>query len=236
MNLAEQNHMEFRLLTRLFFRLLPYQALLIVINAVNGIVDGLVASNAVGAGAMNAIGLYTPMTHFLYALSITLVSGSQLLYGLYLASKPKAIQGVFSVDLLLSAAVSALAAAVIILGVITGATGSMASGDNLRLFNRYLIGQAFGIPPLVMGQQLFAFLSLEDQTRRTMAASISCFAANAATDILLTVVIPLDTLGLGLATAISEWLFLECRRCIIFRGSPSCVFLSDPAAGMTRGK
>lgn len=54
----KQSHVEFRLLTRLFFRLLPYQALLIVINAVNGIVDGLVASNAVGAGAMNAIGLY----------------------------------------------------------------------------------------------------------------------------------------------------------------------------------
>ena len=79
----KQSHVEFKLLTRLFFRLLPYQALLIVINAVNGIVDGLVASNAVGAGAMNAIGLYTPMTHFLFALSITMVSGSQLLYGLY---------------------------------------------------------------------------------------------------------------------------------------------------------
>ena len=150
----KQSHVEFRLLTRLFFRLLPYQVLLIVINAVNGIVDGLVASNAVGAGAMNAIGLYTPMTHFLFALSITMVSGSQLLYGLYLANKPEAIQGVFSVDLLLSGAVSALAAAAVILSVITSATASMASGDNLRLFNRYLIGQAFGIPPLVLGQQL----------------------------------------------------------------------------------
>ncbi len=225
-NLAEQNqnHMEFKLLTRLFFRLLPYQALLIVINAVNGIVDGLVASNAIGAGAMNAIGLYTPMTHFLYALSITLVSGSQLLYGLYLANKPKAIQGVFSVDLLLSAAVSALSAVVIILSVVTGATASMASGDNLRLFNRYLIGQAFGIPPLVLGQQLFAFLSLEDQTRRTMAASVSCFIANAVMDILLTVVIPLDTLGLGLATAVSEWLFFGVQAVYYLSGKSQLRF------------
>ncbi len=220
----KQSHVEFRLLTRLFFRLLPYQALLIVINAVNGIVDGLVASNAVGAGAMNAIGLYTPMTHFLFALSITMVSGSQLLYGLYLANKPEAIQGVFSVDLLLSGAVSALAAAAVILSVISGATASMASGDNLRLFNRYLIGQAFGIPPLVLGQQLFAFLSLENQTRRTMAASIACFAANAVMDILLTVVIPLDALGLGLATAVSEWLFFGVQAVYYLSGKSQLRF------------
>ena len=48
---------DFHLLSRLFFRLLPYQVLLIVINAVNGIVDGLFASNAIGSEAMSAIGL-----------------------------------------------------------------------------------------------------------------------------------------------------------------------------------
>ena len=55
---------DYRLLSRLFFRLLPYQILLIVINAVNGIVDGLFASNAIGTDAMSAIGLYAPMNHF----------------------------------------------------------------------------------------------------------------------------------------------------------------------------
>ena len=76
---------DYRLLSRLFFRLLPYQILLIVINAVNGIVDGLFASNAIGTDAMSAIGLYAPMNHFLYAISIMMVSGSQLLYGIYRA-------------------------------------------------------------------------------------------------------------------------------------------------------
>ena len=37
---------DYKLLSGLFFRLLPYQVLLIVINAVNGIVDSLYASNA----------------------------------------------------------------------------------------------------------------------------------------------------------------------------------------------
>ena len=56
-----------KLLTGLFFRLLPFQILLIVINAVNGIIDGLYASNVIGETAMSAIGLYGPLNHFLYA-------------------------------------------------------------------------------------------------------------------------------------------------------------------------
>lgn len=72
---------EIQLLTGLFFRLLPFQVLLIVINAVNGIVDSLYASNAIGKSAMSAIGLFGPFNHFLYAASMLFVSGSQMLYG-----------------------------------------------------------------------------------------------------------------------------------------------------------
>ena len=70
-----------KLLTGLFFRLLPFQVLLIVISAVNGIVDSLYASNVIGKSAMSAIGLFGPLNHFLYAASIMFVSGSQVLYG-----------------------------------------------------------------------------------------------------------------------------------------------------------
>ena len=66
----EQALSDRKLLTGLFFRLLPYQVLLIIINAVNGIVDSLYASNAIGKAAMSAMGLYAPFNHFLYAASI----------------------------------------------------------------------------------------------------------------------------------------------------------------------
>ena len=35
---------------------------------------------------------------------------------------------------------------------------------DLQMLNRYILGQALGIPPLLIGQQLFAFLSLENRT------------------------------------------------------------------------
>ena len=50
----------------------------------NGIVDGIFASSLIGQDAMAAIGLFAPVNHFLYAVSIMLVSSSQILYGRYI--------------------------------------------------------------------------------------------------------------------------------------------------------
>ena len=98
----KHNAENYTLLTKLFFRLLPYQILLIVINAVNGIVDSLYASNAIGKTAMSAIGLFGPFNHFLYAASIVFVSGSQILYGRYLAKDRDKIGGLITANLLVS--------------------------------------------------------------------------------------------------------------------------------------
>ena len=101
---------EYRLLSGLFFRLLPYQILLIVINAVNGIVDSLYASNVIGKSAMSAIGLFGPFNHFLYAASMLFVSGTQMLYGRYLAKDREKIPGLISVNLVVSGALAAASA------------------------------------------------------------------------------------------------------------------------------
>ena len=187
--------------------------------------DSLFASNALGTDAMSAMGYFAPMNHFLYALSIMLVSGSTLLYGLYLGKKPEAVHGVFSVDLVLSAALSALAAAALVLGVVTNVTGLITADEVQRgLLNQYLLGQAIGIPALVVGQQLFSFLSLENQTRCTMAASIICFVANAVMDYLFIVAIPMGTFGLGLASSISEWVFLAVQALFYLSGKSRLKF------------
>ena len=77
---AKGKHAEYRLLSGLFFRLLPFQVLLLAISAVNGIVDSVYASNVIGKSAMSAIGLFGPFNHFLYAASMLFVSGTQMLY------------------------------------------------------------------------------------------------------------------------------------------------------------
>lgn len=210
---------EYRLLSGLFFRLLPYQILLIVINAVNGIVDSLYASNVIGKSAMSAIGLFGPFNHFLYAASMLFVSGTQMLYGRYLAKDREKIPGLISVNLVVSGALAAASALLMVGLVVTGATRIFIDTQpDLQMLNDYILGQAVGIPALVLGQQLFALLSLENRKKLTMAASIACFAVNAVLDHVFIVLVPMGTLGLGLSTALSFWVFLAIQAAYYIRG------------------
>jgi len=217
----KKNTSEYKLLTRLFFRLLPYQILLIVINAVNGIVDSLYASNAImeGEKAMSAIGLYGPLNHFLYAAGMMFVSGSQILYGHYLARDRSRIHSLFTVNIVISLGLSLLTSAVMVAAALTNMTQVFTREQpELQMLNDYLLGQAVGIPALILGQQLFAFLSLENQTRRTMVASIVCFVSNAVLDHLCVVTFSLGTFGLGLSSALASWCFLGILAVYYLRG------------------
>ena len=200
---------EYKLLSRLFFKLLPYQVLLLIITAVNGIVDSLYASNVIGQDAMSAIGLFGPLNHFLYAASIMFVSGSQVLYGRYLARDRSRINHLFTVTLVVSGGLGLLTSILLIVGVQTGTTRIFVSEQQiLQMLNEYINGQVIGIPALILGQQLFSFMSLENRRKWTMTASIICFAVNAICDQVFIVFIPMGTFGLGLSTSISEWAFL----------------------------
>ena len=200
---------EYKLLTGLFFKLLPYQVLLLIITSVNGIVDSLYASHNIGQSAMSAIGLFGPLNHFLYAASIMFVGGSQVLYGRYLARDRSKINHLFTVTLTVSCGLALLTSVLLVLGVITGATHVLVNTQpDLKMLNDYILGQAIGIPALIMGQQLFSFLSLENRRKWTMMASIICFVANWLGDHLFIVSFRWGTFGLGLSTSLSEWVFL----------------------------
>ena len=217
----KQHASDYRLLSGLFFRLLPYQVLLIVISAVNGIVDSLFASNLIenGKSAMSAIGLFGPFNHFLYAASIMFVSGSQILYRKYLARDRQRINGLFTVTLTASAALSVAACLLMVTAVLTGMTRVFVTAEpDLTMFNRYILGQVIGIPALVAGQQLFSFLSLENRRQRTMVASLACFAVNGLMDWLFIVAVPMDTFGLGLSSSISAWVFFAVQAVYYLRG------------------
>ncbi len=216
---------EYRLLTGLFLRLLPYQVMLLIISAVNGIVDSLYASNAINQSAMTAIGLFGPLNHFLYAAAIMFVSGSQILYGRYLAYDRGKISHLITVTLIASGGLALATSLLLVLGVVTGATGLLVSTQpDLQMLNDYIRGQAIGIPALILGQQLFSFLSLENQRRRTLVASLICFAVNLLGDHLFIILIPMGTFGLGLSSSISVWVFLAVQALYYIRGKSEWKF------------
>jgi len=216
---ANKGSSEYRLLSGLFFKLLPYHVLLLAISAINGIVDSVYASNVIGKSAMTAIGLFSPFNHFLYAASMLFVSGTQMLYGRYLAKDRQNINGLLSVNLVVSGGLAVLSALLMVVAAMTGATRVFISKDpDLQMLNDYIFGQAIGIPALVLGQQLFSFLSLENQRKLTMVASIACLAVNTLFDHLFIVVFRMGTFGLGLSTSISFLVFLGIQASFYIRG------------------
>ena len=122
-----------KLIAHLFFRLLPLQILLALVSAVNGIVSSLFASNYVGAEAMAAIGLFSPVIRLLGTVSTVFVAGSQIACGRYMgANQVERTQSVFFTDLVITTAISLLTSAVLVLGAATDLTRIITTQTNVH--------------------------------------------------------------------------------------------------------
>ena len=201
---------ETQMVRRQFFQLLPYQVLLIVVSSLNGIIDSAFASNLIGNEAMTAIGMFGPINHFLYAVSIMMVSGSLILCGRYMAQHDdQGLYNVFSVNLIVSFLIALAIAAVMALCAGMNVANLLVSGaGEQQALKEFLLGQAIGIPGLIIGQQLFSFLSMENKTGETLLATVICILFNTVLDYLFISSLHMGTFGLALATAISEWAFM----------------------------
>ena len=209
--------------SKLLFRLLPIQILLAAIGAVNGIVSSLFASNAVGTQAMSAVGLYNPINLFIVAISMMLVGGASILCGKYMGkNETDKMQNVFSLSILIALAVSAVFTLIILLMGIFDLSGFLTGEPAIRkLLNQYLIGQSIGVIPLVLGSLLSAFLSLENRTRRTTAASLVYILVNVLFNFLFVQVLRMEALGLSLASSLGLWIFFLIQAQYFLSGKSS---------------
>ena len=198
-----------RMITRLFFSLLPVQILMVAIASINGIVDGMMASNFIGPQAMAITGLYMPLIKIIETVNAVLLGGSQILCGQFLGKNQiDRTRGVFSLDMILITVVSLTMTAVsfIIPGVI--ASGLGADAETHQGLVRYILGMSGGLLPQMLGVQLTAFLQIEQQEKRTYAGIGAMMFTNISLDYLFIRVLGWDMLGLGLATTISYVVFL----------------------------
>ena len=199
-----------KMVTKLLFRLLPIQILLVVVGAVNGIVSSFFASNYVGIDAMSAVGLYSPLNMLMSSVSTILVGGAVILCGKYMGKNEQdKMQNVFSLNL----AVSVLCALVfVVLFMAMGLfdlSGFLTKDAAVRpLFNRYLIGQAIGVLPFMLGNAFAAFLSLENKGRRTITASLIYIAVNILLNYLFVQLLHMEAFGLALASSLGMWVFM----------------------------
>lgn len=197
-------------LTRLMFRLLPVQILIAAVASINSIVSGYFASNYIGTGAMAAVGLFGPLGLLITAVTTALVSGAVILAGKYMGeNRQEELQNVFSLSIVLTLLISGAFAAFFAISGSFGLTGFLTNrSGGSRLLNQYMIGQALAVCPMMLGNLLSSFLSMENQNRRMAFANAVYVAAHAALNCFCVCVFRLETFGLALASALSACVYL----------------------------
>ena len=226
--MMEEQRANTKMITKLMFRLLPVQILLCATGAVNGIVSSFFASNYVGVKAMSAVGLYGPVGMLITSLGTVLVGGSSVLCGKYMGrNDQEKMQNIFSLSLVLSVGIGLLFILLYLPLGILDLTGFLTRDTEVRpYFNAYLLGQAIGVIPQLLGSTAAAFLSIENKGRRTTAASVAYIAVNILLNFLFVQVMHLEAFGLALASSLGMWVFLGVQAQVFAAGKSHFRLLS----------
>jgi Na+-driven multidrug efflux pump len=209
-----------KIVTGKMFKLLPVQILLAAVNSINAIVSSIFASNFVGVEAMGAVGIYAPIGMLITSISTILVGGCVILCGEYMGKNQRdRMQNIFSLNLIWSLLISAVFIGLFLLLGSFDLTGFLTRDPAVRpLFNRYLIGQAIGVIPLMLGSSFAAFLSLENKAKRTLVASVAYIVANIVFSYILIQRLRMEAFGLALASALGMWVFLGVQVPVFLSG------------------
>ena len=209
----KDNGNDIKMLTKLMFRLLTVQILIAAVGAINGIISSFFATNFVGKDAMAAVGLFAPINLLLSALSLVMSGGAVILSGKYLGQNNREkVQKCFSINIVITTIIAAVFVTLFIVLGVFDLTGFLTKDPAIRpLLNSYMIGQSIGVIPFFLGGQLPAFLSLENKTRRTIAASLVFIAVNLALNYVFVKVMSLQAFGLALAASLGLWVFFAVQ-------------------------
>ena len=204
-----QSKANIKLLSRTMFRLLPMQILMALVGGANGFVSSYFASNFISVDAVGVMGLYGPVSMLVGAVSLMLVGGAVILCGRYIGeNRQEKSRNVFTLSLTVSALTALLFTALFVVLGAFDLTGFLARDPSMRpLFNRFLLGQAVGVLPLLIGNQLFAFLSLENKTGWSILSSASFLGANIVLSFLFVCVFKMREFGLALAASLGTWVY-----------------------------
>lgn len=209
-----------KIVTRLMLRLLPAQILLAMVGSVNGMISTFFASNYVGVEAMSAVGLFAPIQMLFSAIFIMLTGGSVILCGKYLGRNEQGrLHNNFSVNIIITVCISVFFILLFLAAGLFDLTAFLTSDAIVRHYlNRYILGQAVGILPLLLGNLLTAFLSVENRSRRTVFASLVYILVNVLLNFIFVKTLRMEAFGLALASSLGLWVFLAIEAAFFLSG------------------
>ena len=197
-----------RLISKLFYSMLPVQILIFAMGYITSIVNGVMAGRFIDSSTVGVIGLYYSMVNITSAAGAVMLGGTAVLCGRYMGRGDlKKTQGVFSLNLTTTFIIAAVITGIsfLIPGPIASVLGAT---DELKpALISYIRGYAIGIIPMMLAQQLSSFLQMERQEKRGYVGVAGLIVTNVALDILFVAVFGMGISGLALATSISNWVY-----------------------------
>lgn len=183
-----------------FIRMLLVNMFVLMTMNIFGFVDSLVISRRLGPQALAAVGFFSPVATGIGMFNMV-VMGAQILVGNYIgAGKKDRIQTLFFSAFLLLGAYYTLVA---IIGVcFRGDFAALlgAKGEVRGMLGDYMLGFLPGVPLQALSALLMAFVSFNNDMRRSTVAAGVISVGNLIGDLLLS---DYGTLGIGLATTLS---------------------------------
>ncbi|MCR4604629.1 MAG: ATP-binding protein [Eubacterium sp.] len=196
------------MVSKLFFRLLPVQVLLVAVGGINSIIDGAVGAHFMGSAAMSVIGFFFPIFQIMMAIGNVMLGGSQIMCGKSLGKNDmKKTSGYFSLDILMMTIIPAVFMIICLVFPHSLASFLADKSTNTDHLADYIRGYAPGFIPAVLGTHFSGFLQIEGRQKRTYVGFAVMAVTNTALDILLVGVLDMGLFGLGLATTLSGYAF-----------------------------
>lgn len=199
----------YKMISKLMLRLLPVHVLILSLGTFNSIVSSFFSANYVGIEVTSAIGLYGPISMMITAVGAILSGGAGIECGKYIGQNSRdEVAEVFSMDIILTVISSFVITAVLLFMSLNDLTGIFTRDSMVRVaLNNYFLGQAIGVLPLLLSNQLSVFLSFENREKFIVLGSISWVVVNLFFEYIFVLVIPLGAFGLALASSLGTWIF-----------------------------
>ena len=195
-----------KILAGTYRRLLMVQILSMITGLLGPFVDGIVVSNYLGSLRMAAFGLASPLPIILVTVASIFEAGSQALSGRYLGTgQVEKVNGLMTMIL----SVTALCGLVFTLlyGCCSYQVAAFlgAGQDCLADCADYIRGFGWGVIPTMLGPVLIGYMQIDQDGKRAIFSAIVMLLVNCSLDLAVAFVYPDKMFGMGLSTAISQW-------------------------------
>ena len=194
---------------RLFIKLLPVQILLAVASGLSGVINGLIIGNFYSVSAMSALGLVTPMIGFLSSLASIVSGGLGIVSGLFMGSgETKKLNTAFS-----NAIITLVCSGIVITIFVNVFANNLAilfgaSAETINNTVTYIRSISIGITPLIILPSMMTFLQMNNKSFISLFSTVLLAILNASFDLINVMYIKAGIAGIGLASALSNYITL----------------------------